>query len=235
MGQKVRPTGFRTGIMTDWLSHWYANKQDFSELLVEDHRIRRYIKRRYGGSGISKIKIDRTREKVVIYVYSARVGMIIGKKGQEIDKLTKELEDLCHRHIEIKTMEINRPEVDPQLVAEDIAEQLSKRASFRRTMKRAMDTTMENGAKGIRIQLSGRLGGAEMARTESTMSGSIPLSTLRARIEFGFAEAATAQGHIGVKVWINNGDYLEPEATPEPPSGGQGDRRRDRRGRGPRR
>src|SRR5207237_8828291 len=143
MGQKVRPTGFRTGIMTDWLSHWYANKQDFSELLVEDQRIRKYIKRRYGGSGISKIKIDRTREKVVIYVYSARDGMILGKKGQEIDKLTKELENLCHRHIEIKTMEINRPEVDAQLVAEDIAEQLQKRASFRRTLKRSIDTTME--------------------------------------------------------------------------------------------
>ncbi len=235
MGQKVRPTGFRTGIMTDWLSHWYANKQDFSELLVEDQRIRKYIKRRYGGSGISKIKIDRTREKVVIYVYSARVGMIIGKKGQEIDKLTKDLEDLCHRHIEIKTMEINRPEIDAQLVAEDIAEQLQKRASFRRTLKRSIDTTMEAGAKGVRIQLSGRLGGAEMARTESNMAGSIPLSTLRARIEYGFAEAKPAQGHIGVKVWINNGDYLEPEPTPEPPSGGQGDRRRDRRGRGPRR
>src|SRR5947209_10670182 len=235
MGQKVQPPGLRTGIMTDWLSHWYANKQDFSELLVEDQRIRRYIKRRYGGSGISKIKIDRTREKVVIYVYSARVGMIIGKKGQEIDKLTKELENLCHRHIEIKTMEINRPEVDAQLVAEDIAEQLQKRASFRRTLKRSIDTTMEAGAKGVRIQLSGRLGGAEMARTESNMAGSIPLSTLRARIEYGFAEAKTAQGHIGVKVWINNGDYLEPEPEPAPAPSGQGDRRRDRRGRGPRR
>src|SRR5215510_8747042 len=226
MGQKVRPTGFRTGIMTDWLSHWYANKQDFSELLVEDHKIRKYIKRRYGGSGISRIKIERTREKVVIYVYSARVGMIIGKKGQEIDKLTKDLEDLCHRHIEIKTMEINRPEVDPQLVAYDIAEQLQKRASFRRTMKRAMDTTMEAGAKGIRIQLSGRLGGAEMARTESNMAGSIPLSTLRAKVEYGFAEARTAQGHIGVKVWINNGDYLAPEEpadqAPSPAPRGRG-------------
>ena len=235
MGQKVRPTGFRTGIMTDWLSHWYANKQDFSELLVEDQRIRKYIKRRYGGSGISKIKIDRTREKVVIYVYSARVGMIIGKKGQEIDKLTKDLEDLCHRHIEIKTMEINRPEIDAQLVAEDIAEQLQKRASFRRTLKRSIDTTMEAGAKGVRIQIAGRLGGAEMARTESSMAGSIPLSTLRARIEYGFAEAKTAQGHIGVKVWINNGDFLEPEPTPEPMPGGPGGRGRDRRGRGPRR
>jgi small subunit ribosomal protein S3 len=211
MGQKVRPTGFRTGIMTDWLSQWYANKQDFAELLVEDQKIRRYIKKRYGRSGIARIKIERTREKVVVYIYSARVGMIIGKKGQEVDKLTKELENLAHRHIEVKTMEINRPEVDAQLVSEDIAEQLEKRASFRRTMKRAIDQTMEAGAKGVRVQLSGRLGGAEMARQETGMAGSIPLSTLRAKIEYGFTEASTAQGNIGVKVWIHNGDYLNPE------------------------
>jgi small subunit ribosomal protein S3 len=209
MGQKVRPTGFRTGIMMDWGSHWYANKQDFSELLVEDNKIRKFIKKKYGGSGISKIRIHRTREKVTVFIHSARVGMIIGKKGAEIEKLTKQLEDLTHRHIEVKTIEVNKPEVDAQLVAQDIAEQLQKRASFRRTMKRAMDTTMENGAKGIRVQLAGRLGGSEMARNEKSMAGSIPLSTLRARVEYGFAEAATAQGHIGVKVWINNGDYLE--------------------------
>src|SRR6516225_910868 len=213
MGQKVRPTGFRTGIMVDWQSQWYANKQDFAELLVEDQKIRAYIKRKYGRSGISKIKIERTREKVTVFVYSARVGMIIGKKGQEVDKLTKELEDLAHRRIEIKTMEVNRPEVDPQLVAEDIAEQLEKRASFRRTMKRAIDQTMEAGAKGVKIQLSGRLGGAEMARQENSMAGSIPLSTLRAKVEYGFAEASTAQGNIGIKVWINNGDYLDEETT----------------------
>src|SRR5271165_2810815 len=164
MGQKVRPTGFRTGIMVDWSSTWYANKQDFSELLVEDFKIRKFVKKRYGGSGISKIRIQRTREKVTVFIHSARVGMIIGKKGQEVDKLTKDLEDLCHRHIEVKTVEVNRPEVDPQLVAEDIAEQLEKRASFRRTLKRALDQTMEGGAKGVKIQLSGRLGGAEMAR-----------------------------------------------------------------------
>jgi small subunit ribosomal protein S3 len=211
MGQKVRPTGFRTGIMVPWQSQWYASKQDFAELLVEDQKIRAYIKRRYGRSGISRIKIERTREKVVVYIYSARVGMIIGKKGQEVDKLTQELESLAHRHIEVKTVEINRPEVDPQLVAEDIAEQLEKRASFRRTMKRAIDQTMEGGAHGIRVQLSGRLGGSEMARQETSMAGSLPLSTLRAKIEFGFTEAKTAQGHIGVKVWINNGDYLSAE------------------------
>ncbi len=207
MGQKVRPTGFRTGIMLDWGSRWFANKQDFSELLVEDQKIRRYIKRRYGRSGIAKVEIEQTREKVVIYIHSAKVGMIIGKKGQEVEKLTKELEDLTHRRIEVKTMEVNRPEINAQLVSEDVAEQLEKRSSFRRTMKRAMDTAMENGARGIRIQLSGRLGGSEMARTEMNMIGSVPLSTLRVNIGYGFTEAKTAQGHIGIKVWINNGDF----------------------------
>src|SRR5947208_14316624 len=197
--------------MIDWQSQWYANKQDFAELLVEDQKIRDYIKRRYGRSGISRIRIERTREKVVVYVYSARVGMIIGKKGQEVDKLTKDLESLTHRHIEVKTMEVNRPALDAQLVSEDIAEQLEKRQSFRRTMKKAIDQTREEGARGIKIQLSGRLGGSEMARQESAAEGSIPLSTLRAKVDYGFAEAKTAQGHIGVKVWINNGDFLDAE------------------------
>src|SRR5262249_19193671 len=208
--QKVRPTGFRTGIMTDWLSRWYASKQDFAELLVEDQKIRAFIKKKYGRSGIARIKIERTREKEVVYIFAAKVGMIMGKEDNEIENLKRELETLTHRRIEIKTMEINNPKSDAQLVAEDIAEQLEKRQSFRRTMKRAIDETMdEGGAKGIRVQMSGRLGGAEMARVESGMSGSIPPSTLRARIEFGFAEAKTAQGHIGIKVWINNGDYLD--------------------------
>jgi len=211
MGQKVRPTGFRTGIMVDWQSRWYASKADFAELLVEDVKLRRYIKAHYSEAGISKIKIERTREKVVVYIYAARVGVIIGKQGKEVEKLTRDLESLAHRHIEVKTMEVNKPEVDPQLVAEDIAKQLEKRASFRRTMKRAMDQTMEAGAKGVRIQLAGRLGGSEMARTESSMAGSIPLSTLRAKVEYGFTEAHTAQGNIGIKLWINNGDYLEEE------------------------
>jgi small subunit ribosomal protein S3 len=211
MGQKVRPTGFRTGIMLDWQSTWYAGKQDFAELLMEDEKIRTFIKKKYGRSGISRTRIERTREKVVVYIYSARVGMIIGKKGQEVEKLTKELEQLTHRHIEVKTMEINRPALDAQLVSEDIAEQLEKRQSFRRTMKKAMDQTREEGARGIKVQLSGRLGGSEMARQETAAEGSIPLSTLRAKIDYGFAEAKTAQGHIGVKVWINNGDFLDDE------------------------
>jgi small subunit ribosomal protein S3 len=215
MGQKTCPIGFRTGIMLPWQSNWFAGKQDFSELLVEDFKIRHFIKKRFAKpgqrSGIARVRIERTREKVVIYIHSARVGMIIGKKGQEVDKLTKELEDLTHRHIEVKTVEINQPEVDAQLVADDIAEQLEKRQSFRRTMKRTMDQTMEAGAKGVRVQLAGRLGGSEMARNEKAMLGSIPLSTLRAKIDYGFSEAKTAQGHIGIKVWINNGDFLDSE------------------------
>jgi small subunit ribosomal protein S3 len=231
MGQKVRPTGFRTGIMVDWQSNWYATKADFSELLVEDFKIRKFVKRRYGGAQISKIRIQRTREKVVVFVHSGRVGMIIGKKGTEVDKLTKELEDLTHRHIEVKTVEVNRPEIDPQLIAESIAEQLAKRASFRRTMKKHIDTAMEAGAKGVKVLMAGRLGGSEMARSEGGMAGSIPLSTLRAKVEYGFAESKTAQGHIGVKVWVNNGDYLDPQpaADAAPPPVARG------RGRGPRR
>jgi small subunit ribosomal protein S3 len=158
--------------------------------------------------------------------------MIIGKKGAEIDKLTKNLEDLTHRRIEVKTFEVARPEIDAQLVAEDIAEQLEKRASFRRTIKRAIDLSMENGAKGVKIQLSGRLGGSEMARQESSMQGSIPLSTLRARIEYGFTEASTPQGNIGVKVWVNNGDYLIKEDPADLPPRTDGRNRGPRRGRG---
>jgi small subunit ribosomal protein S3 len=217
MGQKVRPTGFRTGIMVDWQSHWFASKKDFAELLVEDQKIRKYIKKKYSSAGISRIRIHRTREKVIVYIHAAQVGRIIGKKGAEVDKLTEELKVLTRRELEVKTIEINRPEVDAQLIAEDIAQQLQKRASFRRTMKRTIDQTMEAGAKGVRIQMAGRLAGAEMARTESNMAGSIPLSTLRARIEYGFAEAKTAQGHIGIKVWVNNGDYLSSEEGSDAP------------------
>ena len=213
MGQKVRPTGFRTGIMIPWSSQWFAGKNDFSGLLVEDNKIRKFIKKKYGGSGISKVRIERTREKVVVVIHASKVGVIIGKKGQEVEKLTRDLEDLTHRVIEVKTIEVGKPEVDPQLNAQDIAEQLQKRASFRRTIKRAIDTTMEAGAKGIKVQLAGRLGGAEMARTEKGMAGSLPLSTLRAKVEFGFTEAKTAQGHIGIKVWVNNGDFLTEESS----------------------
>src|SRR6476620_5910430 len=219
MGQKVRPTGFRTGIMRPWRSTWYATKNDYSELLLEDVKIRTFIQkfltnkkdRKEQRPAIADIKIERTRERVIIVITSSRVGAIIGKKGEKIDKLTKALEKLTRRHIEVKTVEVTRPEIDAQLIAEDIAEQLEKRASFRRTMKQAMQRAMEGGAKGVKLQLSGRLGGSEMARCEKGMEGSIPLSTLRCKVEYGFAEASTPQGNIGIKAWVNQGDYLTGE------------------------
>jgi small subunit ribosomal protein S3 len=209
MGQKVNPTGFRVGIMEGWKSRWYASKRDFSELLVEDFKIRKFIKAKFRYAGIPKIEIERTRDEVKVILHAARPGVIIGRKGQEVERLQGELQDLVGRRINIKIEEIGRPEVYAQLVAEDIAEQLQKRSSFRRTMKRAMEQTMEAGAKGIKIQLAGRLGGAEMARREKQISGSIPLSTLQAKIDYGFTEAKTAQGHIGIQVWVNQGLYHE--------------------------
>ncbi len=213
MGQKIRPTGFRVGVMEDWRSRWYAGKQEYADLLVEDFKLRKFIKQKYAKSGISKIEIERTRDEVKIFLYTARPGVVIGRKGQEIELLTRQLENLTGRRINLKIEEVGRPELNAQLVSEDIAEQLEKRASFRRTMKKALDQTMESGAKGIKVQLSGRLGGSEMARQEKAILGSIPLATLRAKIDYGFTEAKTAQGHIGIKVWINNGDYLSEEAS----------------------
>ena len=207
MGQKVNPIGFRTGIMLGWKSRWYASKREFAGLLVEDQKIRKYVHEKYKFAGIPKVEIERTRDEVKVILHAARPGVIIGRKGQEVEQLQDELQGLVGRRINIKIEEIARPELQAQLVAEDIAEQLAKRASFRRTMKRAMEQSMEAGAKGIKIQLAGRLGGAEMARREKQISGSIPLSTLRAKIDYGIVEAKTAQGHIGVQVWINQGMY----------------------------
>jgi small subunit ribosomal protein S3 len=215
MGQKVNPVGFRTGIMIGWKSRWYASKQEFSQLLVEDFKIRNFVKRRKDKFGkplypaIAKIEIERTRDEVKVVLFSARPGVLIGRKGERVEELQTELQNLTGRRISIKIEEITRPEIVAQLVAEDIGEQLAKRASFRRTMKRSMEQTMEAGAKGIKIQLAGRLGGAEMARREKSIAGSIPLSTLRAKIDYGFAEAMIAQGHIGIQVWINQGLYDE--------------------------
>jgi small subunit ribosomal protein S3 len=207
MGQKVNPIGFRTGIMLGWKSRWYAPKKEFAELLIEDFKVRKYIKEKYRVAGIPKIEIERTRDEVKVILHAARPGIIIGRKGQQVEQLQEDLQRLVGRRINIKIEELSRPEFYAQLVAENVAEQLGKRASFRRTIKRAMEQTMETGAKGIKIQLAGRLGGAEMARREKQISGSIPLSTLRAKIDYGFTEAKTAQGHIGVQVWINQGTY----------------------------
>jgi small subunit ribosomal protein S3 len=213
MGQKVNPVGFRTGVMCDWKSRWFASKKEFPALLIEDQKIRKFVKTKYRFAGIPKIEVERTRDEVKVILFTARPGIVIGRKGQEIERLQDELQKLTGRRINIKIEEISRAELEAQLVAEDIAEQLSKRSSFRRTMKRALETTMENGAKGIKVQLAGRLGGAEMARREKQIAGSIPLSTLRAKIDYGFTEAKTAQGHIGVQVWINQGMYFEDEET----------------------
>ena len=240
MGQKVRPTGFRTGIMTDWASAWFANKQDFPDLLLEDFSIRKFIysyltrtkERKEQRPGIAKIRIERTRERVTVMIYSSRVGAIIGKKGEKIDKLTKALEKLTRRHIDVKTIEVTRPEIDAQIISEDIAEQLEKRSSFRRTMKMAMQRAMENGAKGVKLQLSGRLGGAEMARCEKGMEGSIPLSTLRAKVDYGFTEASTPQGNIGIKVWVNNGDFVTGEINDTTDASAAGQKKQGRRRRG---
>ena len=209
MGQKVNPVGFRTGIMSGWKSRWYASKKEFGDLLMEDRKLRDFVKKKYPFAGIPKVEIERTRDEIKVVLFTARPGIIIGRKGTEVERLQSELQDLVGRRINIKIEEINRPELEAQLVAEDIAEQLSKRASFRRTMKRAMEQSIEAGAKGIKIQLAGRLGGSEMARREKQNAGSIPLSTLRAKIDYGFTEAKTAQGHIGVQVWINQGMYHE--------------------------
>jgi len=212
MGQKVNPIGFRTGIMIGWKSRWYASKQEFAELLYEDVKVRDFIKKhpkkqQYRNAGIDRIEIERTRDEVKVILFVARPGLIIGKKGQEVELLQEELQNLIGRRVNLKIEEIKRPELQAQLVAEDISNQLSRRSSFRRTIKRAMEQTMDAGAKGIKIRLAGRLGGAEMARIEKQISGSIPLSTLRAKIDYGFTEAKTPQGHIGVQVWVNQGMY----------------------------
>jgi small subunit ribosomal protein S3 len=212
MGQKVNPIGFRTGVVMGWKSRWYASKQEFAELLVEDQRIRAFIKKhpkkpQYRNAGIDRIEIERTRDEVRVMLFVARPGLIIGKKGQEVETLQEELQSLIGRRVNLKIEEVARPEIQAQLVAEEIAQQLMKRANFRRTMKRAIETTMDAGAKGIKVQLAGRLGGAEMARREKANAGSLPLSTLQAKINYGFAEASTPQGNIGVQVWVNQGSY----------------------------
>jgi small subunit ribosomal protein S3 len=209
MGQKVHPTGFRTGVTEPWKSRWYASKKDFRDLLMEDFKVRRFLKTKYRAAAIPKVEIERTRDEVKVILHSARPGVIIGRKGQEVDRLQEELQDLLGRRVNLKVEEVGRPEIQAQLIAEDIADQLSERAAFRRTLKRAIETTMDAGAKGVKIQLAGRLGGAEMSRCEKAIAGAMPLSTLRAKIDYGFCEAPTAQGNIGVQVWVNQGMYEE--------------------------
>ena len=212
MGQKTRPTGFRIGVVEDWRSRWYAPKKEFGALLVEDQKIRRFIHSEYKSGAIERVEIERTRDQVIVNLHTARPGIIIGKKGQEIDRLKAQLEDLTGRRMEVKIVEINNPFRSATLVAEDISQQLKKRGSFRRAIKRTLDQVMEAGVHGVKIELSGRLGGAEMSRKEKASRGSIPLSTLQRHVDYGFAVAQTAQGVIGVKVWIDRGNYSDEES-----------------------
>lgn len=209
MGQKVRPTGFRIGLTDGWKSKWYASKKEFGTLLGEDLRLRKYILNKYQYSGIPRIEIERTRDQVIVHLHTARPGIIIGRKGQEVDKLKAELEEFTGRRMDLKIVEVAQPARNANLIAEDIAQQLIKRTSFRRAIKKAMDTVMEAGAHGVKVELSGRLGGAEMSRTEKAIRGSIPLSTILRNIDYGFAVAKTAQGTIGCKVWIDNGPFVD--------------------------
>jgi small subunit ribosomal protein S3 len=214
MGQKVNPIGFRVGITEDWKSRWYAPKSAYGDFLVEDFKVRKHIdnrlNRRPPFAAVSDILIERTREEVTITLKTARPGLVIGPKGAEVDKLREELEDLIKRKVApIKVIEIKNPDLNAQLVAEAIAEQLKKRASFRRVLKMRMDATMQAGAKGIRIGVSGRLGGAEIARSEKATVGSVPLTTLQADVNYGYAVAFTTYGAIGVKTWIYRGMYGE--------------------------
>ena len=208
MGQKVNPHGLRIGIIKDWDTKWYANDKSFSDLLVEDVKIREHIKNKLYAAGISRIEIERFANKVRINVNTAKPGLVIGKGGTGIEELRKELEKLTNRSILINISEIKVPELDAQLVAENIASQLERRISFRRAMKQAMSRTMKSGAKGIKTCVSGRLGGAEITRTEHYHEGTIPLETLRADRDYGFTEANTTYGKIGVKVWIYKGEVL---------------------------
>ena len=208
MGQKVHPTGARLGIIKDWSSKWYAEGTDFADCLVEDQKIRKYLKKKEYEAGISKIEIERTAKMVKVNVYTAKPGILIGKGGAGAETLKNELRKLIDKDININVIEVKNTSLDATLVAEDIASQLERRISFRRAMKQCMQKTMKSGAQGIKTAVSGRLGGADMARTEFYKEGNIPLQTLRADIDYGFAEANTTYGKIGVKVWIYKGEVL---------------------------
>lgn len=233
MGQKVSPHGLRVGIIKDWDSKWYADKKDFADYLVEDHKIREFVKKKLYAAGVSKILIDRAaNNQVKITVLTGKPGMVIGRSGNGIDELKAEVEKLTGKSTLINIVEIRRIELDAQLTAESIAQALEKRISFRRAMKQAIGRTMKSSAKGIKVLVSGRLGGAEIARSEKYSEGNVPLHTLRANIDYGFAEANTTYGKIGVKVWINHGEILEKglkSPIPEEKPDNRGDRRRNDR------
>ncbi len=208
MGQKVHPNGLRVGVIRDWDSKWYANSKNFSDYLVEDYKIRKYVKSKLFASGIAKIEIERTAKFVKINVYTAKPGLVIGKGGNYAETLRVDLEKMINKKVNLNIVEIKNADIDAQLVAENIAGQLEKRVSFRKAMKQCMQKAMKAGALGIKTAVSGRLGGADMARTEFYKDGTIPLQTIRADIDYGFYEADTTYGKVGVKVWIYKGEVL---------------------------
>ena len=209
MGQKVNPNGFRVGVIKDWNTRWYASKKDFADFLVEDRKIRDFVKKKYFQASISRIEIDRAAGKITVSIFTARPGLLIGKGGTGIDAIKEDIKKAIGKDVSVNIMEIRDPDADAQLVAENIASQLEKRISFRRALKQAMGRAMQkNSVKGIKLMVSGRLGGAEIARSEGYHDGSIPLQTMRADIQYGFAEAKTTYGRIGCKVWIYKGELL---------------------------
>jgi small subunit ribosomal protein S3 len=208
MGHKVPPLGIRIGIVENWRSCWYARKKTFGKLLVEDQKIKRYIRKNYGFAAIPKIEIERAGEQLTAIIHTARPGVLIGRKGAKIDRLVEEIQQFTSSNVNPpRIIEVDKPELHALLVAENIKEQLEKRANFRRVMKRAVEQVMQAGAEGVKIQISGRLGGAEMARSERTTRGKIPLATIRAKIDYGFIEAFTTYGQLGIKVWVYTGEY----------------------------
>ncbi len=215
MGQKVNPHGLRVGVIKDWDSRWYADDKDFADYLVEDYKIREYLKKKLFSAGVSKIEIERASDRVKVIIYTAKPGVVIGKGGTEIEVTKQELSKLTDKKLSVDIKEIKRPDKDAQLVAENIASQLENRVSFRRAMKSCMGRTMKAGALGIKAAVAGRLGGADMARTEFYSEGTIPLQTLRADIDYGFAEADTTYGKVGVKVWIYKGEILPTKSNEE--------------------
>ncbi len=212
MGQKVNPIGFRIGINEPWRSRWYAGKKDFGALLLEDQKIRKFIKKEYHSAAVPRIDIERTRERVTVIIHTARPGLLIGRRGAQVDRLNEQLTDICNKPVAIRTVEISKPELSAQLVAESMAEQLQRRASYRRALKKSAQLTMQAGALGVKLQISGRLGGAEIARREKTSLGSVPLSTLDGWVDYGFAIAKTTHGVIGVKAWVYRGLYKDYQA-----------------------
>ncbi len=207
MGQKVHPIGFRTGVTRDWDSRWYADKQTYGDFLVEDVKIRNYIKKNLAFAGVAKTEIERTENDVEVIIHAARPGIVIGRRGSEVDKLRSDLQSIVDdKTVQIKIREVSQPELNGQLVAEGIGEQILKRVNYRRAMKKAVETCVNAGVYGIKIRVSGRLGGAEIARADGYAVGNLPLQKLRANIDYGFAEARTTMGIIGIKVWLYKGD-----------------------------